>query len=225
MKNIAAIIVAAGSSERFSGNTPKQLLPVAGMPMLLWSARALAQVCDALVVVAPPGREDELREAVAGVDNIHAVVVGGTTRQESVWNGLQALPGGAKHVLIHDAARPCVSRALLSRIIESLDEHQAVVPVVPTVDTLVRETGDHVDAILDRSCVSGVQTPQAFAVGLIVDAHCKARKTGYRSSDDGSLALAAAQPVATVRGERSNIKVTYPEDVAIAEAILKERSK
>jgi len=224
MKNTAAIIVAAGTSERLSGKTLKQLLPVAGTPMVLWSVDALAQVCDALVVVAPPGREADLKEAVAGVAKIHAVVAGGATRQESVWNGLQALPEGAAHVLIHDAARPCVSLTLLTRIVESLDEHDAVVPAVPAVDTLVRETENRVEAILDRTHISGVQTPQAFAVGLIVDAHRRARKSGRESSDDGSLVLAASQPVATVRGERTNIKVTYPEDVTIAEAILKERS-
>jgi 2-C-methyl-D-erythritol 4-phosphate cytidylyltransferase len=221
----SAIIVAAGTSERLSGNTPKQLLPVAGMPMLLWSAHALMQVCDALVVVAPPGRENDLKGAVAGVEKVHAVVAGGATRQESVWNGLQALPEGATRVMIHDAARPCVSRALLDRIIESLDEHDAVVPAVPAVDTLIRESESQVDAILDRACISGVQTPQAFAVALIVDAHRKSRKNGRQSSDDGSLVLALGQPVATVRGERTNIKVTYPEDVTMAEAILKERGE
>jgi 2-C-methyl-D-erythritol 4-phosphate cytidylyltransferase len=137
-----------------------------------------------------------------------------------VWNGLQALPEGTTRVLIHDAARPCVSRALLDRIVAALDRHDAVVPAVGAVDTLVRERDGAVEAILDRVHVSGVQTPQAFAVDVIVRAHAEARKRGFHSSDDGSLVLAIEEPVATVPGDRMNLKVTYPEDLAIAEAIL-----
>lgn len=188
--------------------------------MVAWSARALAAVCDAIVVAAPPGREDDVAAALVGVDKIHAVIAGGETRQESVLNALEALPADATRVLIHDAARPCVSRALLDRIVAALDDHAAVVPAVPAVDTLVRATDAGVEAILDRAHISGVQTPQAFTVELILGAHRKARKRGHISSDDGSLVLAISEPVAAVRGERSNIKVTFPEDVVIAEAIL-----
>lgn len=219
MSHTAAIVVAAGAGERIAGDTPKQLIPLAGAPMVVWSVRALAAVCDAVVVVAPPGREDDVSEALSAL-GVHAVVAGGATRQESVWNGLEALPDGAARVLIHDAARPCVSRALLDRIVTALGESEAVVPAVPAVDTLIREAENHVDAILDRAYISAVQTPQAFALDVIMRAHRKARASGFQSSDDGSLVLALGERVATVRGERTNIKVTYPEDLAVAEAIL-----
>jgi 2-C-methyl-D-erythritol 4-phosphate cytidylyltransferase len=172
-----------------------------------------------VVVAAPPGREDEVREALEGMA-VHAVVSGGETRQDSVFNALGALPEGAARVLIHDAARPCVSPALVRRVAEALDSHDAVVPAVPVVDTLVREMDGRVQAILDRTHVSGVQTPQGFATALIVEAHRRARERGYRSSDDGSLVVAMGEPLATVPGDRNNIKVTFPEDVAVAEIIL-----
>jgi 2-C-methyl-D-erythritol 4-phosphate cytidylyltransferase len=212
----AAIIVAAGDGSRLPGDTPKQLVALAGKPMVAWSAEKLRSVCDGLVVVAPAGRVDAVGEMLGDANT----VPGGETRQESVWNGLQALPEGTTRVLIHDAARPCVSRALLDRIVAALDRHDAVVPAVGAVDTLVRERDGAVEAILDRVHVSGVQTPQAFAVDVIVRAHAEARKRGFHSSDDGSLVLAIEEPVATVPGDRMNLKVTYPEDLAIAEAIL-----
>jgi len=224
MNKTVAIIVAAGTGERMPGATLKQLMPLAGRPMVAWSAGALAAVCDAVVMVAPPGHEDEIRAAVAGAVSECTVVAGGATRQESVWNGIGALPAGAERVLIHDAARPCVSRALLDRIVAALETHRAVVPAVPAVDTLVRERDGVVDAILDRVHVAGVQTPQAFAVDLIRRAHQSARRSGLSMSDDGSLVLALHEAVVTVPGERTNVKVTFPEDVAVAAAILSARS-
>jgi 2-C-methyl-D-erythritol 4-phosphate cytidylyltransferase len=124
-------------------------------------------------------------------------------------------------VLIHDAARPCLSAALRDRVLDALGSYDAVVPAVPVTDTLIRDVEARVDAMLDRVHISGVQTPQAFRADLIVRAHRIARERGLHSSDDGSLVLALAEQVATVAGERTNIKVTYREDLAIAEAILK----
>lgn len=217
---IAGIIVAAGISERFAGDVPKQLLPVGGVPMVTWSARVLGGVCDTVVVAAPPGREDDVRAALGEVA-VHAVVPGGATRQESVFNALEALPAGTARVLIHDAARPCVSASLVRVVVGALEAGApAVVPVVPAVDTLVRAVDGRVEAILDRAHVCGVQTPQGFHLDLIVEAHRRARARGYRSSDDGSLVLALGERLSTVPGERTNIKVTFPEDIGVAGIIL-----
>jgi 2-C-methyl-D-erythritol 4-phosphate cytidylyltransferase len=152
---------------------------------------------------------------------VHAITPGGETRQESVFNGLRALPEGVTHVLIHDAARPCVSSALIERALDALGAHDAVVPAVAATDTLIRDHQGRVDAIIDRVHVAGVQTPQAFRLELIVRAHREAKVRGLKSSDDGSLVLALGEPVHTIPGERTNIKVTFREDVAIAEAILR----
>ncbi len=223
--NVVALIMAAGSGERFGPGGRKQLIALAGRPMLAWSALALARSprVQSLVVVGPADAEAELRGAlppeVAAKDV--AFVAGGATRQESVFNGIERLPQDATHVLIHDAARPCLSAALRDRVLDALATHDAVVPAVAATDTLVHESDGRVDAILDRVHVAGVQTPQGFRAALVAKAHRTARARGFRSSDDGSLVLALGEPVFTVPGERTNIKVTFREDLPLAEALLK----
>lgn len=226
MVNTFAMILAAGGGERFGGSTPKQLTLVNGRPMLGWSlARfAASPAVGGILVVAPPGEEESFRTALNehGGEAVYRIVAGGKTRQESVRLGLQELPEETTHVLVHDAARPCLSADLLGRTAAALEMANAVVPVVPVVDTLVREDANHVDAILDRVNISGVQTPQGFEKQLLLRAHRQAHSRGYQSSDDGSLVLAMGETVRTIPGERTNIKVTYPEDIAIAEAVLRE---
>ncbi len=228
---IAALIMAGGSGERFASardadtnGTPKQLTSLLGRAMIAWSidAFAIEPRVSRIVVALPAADEASVRAVVspAGLSKICAFAAGGATRQESVFNALRALPEDVTHVLIHDAARPCVSRALVDRTIGALQSRDAVVPTVAVTDTLVRDFESRVDAVIDRVHVAGVQTPQAFRLDLIVRAHREARARGFQSSDDGSLVLALGEAVHTIAGERSNIKVTYRDDVAIAEAIL-----
>jgi 2-C-methyl-D-erythritol 4-phosphate cytidylyltransferase len=221
---IAAQIMAGGSGQRFAAGAPKQLAVLCGVPMLAWPARVLARSSrvDSLVLVGPAGAESDLRAALpeAAAAKLHAYAAGGETRQASVYNGLAAVPAGTTHVLIHDAARPCLSDALCERVLDALAQHDAVVPVVAASDTLVHAREGRVDAIIDRVNVGGVQTPQAFRLELIVKAHRVARARGFESSDDGSLVLAMKEPVCAVAGERTNTKVTWQEDVVIAEAVL-----
>ncbi|HEX5131386.1 MAG TPA: 2-C-methyl-D-erythritol 4-phosphate cytidylyltransferase [Candidatus Krumholzibacteria bacterium] len=223
--NVTVLIMAGGSGERFGAGQPKQLVPINGQPMLAWTSLSFAR-CDrvnAIVLVGSADAGPALRAALPSeaAARLAAYVAGGATRQESVRNGLDAVPAGTTHVLIHDAARPCLSDRLRDRMLEALTTHDAVIPAVPATDTLVHARDAQVDAIIDRVDVSGVQTPQAFRLDLIVKAHRAARARGFASSDDGSLVLALGEPVAIVDGERTNIKVTYREDVAIAEAILR----
>lgn len=217
---IAALIMAAGRGDRFGGEL-KQLAPLGGRPTIAWSVERMREHAEivATIVVAPPGEEERIRGVVESADQ---VIAGGETRQVSVFHGLEALPGDITHVLIHDAARPCVSGELVQNVMNSLHDHNAVVPAVPAVDTLIRENEGDVQAILDRAHISGVQTPQGFDLELILRAHRIARSRGFQSSDDGSLVLALAEPVATVPGESTNIKITYPDDLAIAEAVLRK---
>jgi len=225
---VAALIMAGGSGERFRSTAPKQLVPIAGRPMIAWSASVLASVPQvaSIILVTPSGVEMSLTEAMPpeASRKVRAVVAGGATRQESVYNGLKSLPGGTTHVLIHDAARPCMSHTLVTRILDSLETHDAVIPSVPITDTLVREVDGSVDAIVDRAYVAGVQTPQGFRAELILRAHREAAARGFQTSDDGSLVLALGLPVHTVAGERSNLKVTFAEDVRTAEAHLAGRT-
>lgn len=229
--NVAALIMAGGSGERFVAQderAPKQLTTLGGRAMIAWSADAVAHATRvaSIVIAIAPELEANVRAVLSpdAARKVSAFVPGGATRQESVFNALRALPDDVTHVLIHDAARPCVSPALIDRMLDALATHDAVVPAVAATDTLVRDYEGRVDAIIDRVHVAGVQTPQAFLLELILRAHREARARGFQSSDDGSLALALREPVYTVPGERTNIKVTYRDDVAIAEAILGSRT-
>lgn len=226
--NVVALIMAGGSGERFGAVTPKQFVSLRGRPMIAWSAGLFAASPDVagLVVVGPAGDEEALRAALTpeARASLRAYVAGGATRQESVFNGLQAAPNGTTHVLIHDAARPCATPALRDRVLDALKQHDAVIPVVAATDTLVRIRGRRVEAIVERRDIATVQTPQGFLLDLIVRAHREAKSAGRESSDDGSLVLALGEPVATVDGERGNIKVTYPDDVSMAETILQGAS-
>ncbi len=217
--------MAAGSGTRFDAGTPKQTTLLDGRAMLAWSAEIMAASprVSGVIVVAPAGMEASFNGLLAeeAARKLRAAVSGGNSRQDSVYNGLERVPEGTTHVLIHDAARPCLSAALRDRVIDALASHDAVVPAIPVTDTLIRDMDAGVDAILDRVNIAGVQTPQGFRLELIRRAHRIARERGFKSSDDGSLVLALAEKVATVPGERTNLKVTFRDDVIIAEAILK----
>jgi 2-C-methyl-D-erythritol 4-phosphate cytidylyltransferase len=231
----AALIMAGGSGERFAGEAahadhraPKQLAPLRGRPMIAWSTDVVAHSgrVTSFVIATAPELEESVRGALSPptAQKLLAFAAGGATRQESVFNALRALPDEVTHVLIHDAARPCASSSLIERVLDALSRHDAVVPAVAGTDTLVRDYQGRVDAVIDRVHVAGVQTPQAFRRELILRAHREAKARGFHSSDDGSLVLALGETVHTVPGERTNIKVTFRDDVAIAEAILGSRT-
>ena len=228
MAKTVALIMAAGAGERFAGKGPKTLFPLLGIPTLVWPARRFARhrAVDSIVVVAAPGEEARIRSTLDDhrIDKVSRVVAGGATRQESVRRGLETLDPECGDVLIHDAARPCLTADLIDRVIEALGSHAAVIPVLPVVETLVREANGSVDAILDRVHISGAQTPQGFHAALILRAHRSAKSKGFASSDDGSLVFALGEKVQTIEGERTNIKITYSEDAPIAEAILRASS-
>ncbi len=226
MAHIAALIMAAGRGERFEGGAPKQLALVGGRPMVAWSIERFATCADIeqVFLVIPEAQTGAWRATLAepAGELVNDVVEGGERRQESVRLGVEALPDTITHVLIHDAARPCLSAGLLARVVEALRGGDAVVPVVPVVDTLAVDTGGAVDDNVDRANISSVQTPQAFDKQLVLRAHRKAHADGLKSSDDGSLVLALGEKVLTIPGERTNIKITYAEDIAIAEEILSQ---
>jgi 2-C-methyl-D-erythritol 4-phosphate cytidylyltransferase len=192
--------------------------------MVAWSIERFAACPDikSIYLVIPPDQTDAWRATLAepSGEYVNDLVEGGERRQDSVRRGVEALPEAVTHVLVHDAARPCLSDELLKRIVDALRVNNAVVPTAPVVDTLVVDAGGQANAIVDRANIAGVQTPQAFEKQLLLRAHRKAYAEGLESSDDGSLVLALGETVKTVPGDRMNIKVTYSEDIAVAEAML-----
>ena len=206
----AAIIVAAGSGARAGGGVAKQFAPLAGLPMLAHSFRALAahSVVDEVVVVIGAEQQAAARDAVGDA----RLVVGGLTRRESVQAGLAAVT--AERVLVHDAARPFVPAAVVDRLLDALNERDGAVPVMPVADTLVSTAGETVD----RAPLRRVQTPQAFRHNVLTRAHAAWR--GPEPTDDAQMVRALGGSVALVQGDAMLEKVTYPDDFAAAEARL-----
>ncbi len=224
MKHITALIVAAGTGERFGAREPKQFCRLGGRPVLAWAIGAFSScpAVDSIALVMTPGLEDRAAALVEEyqLEKVETIIAGGAVRQESVRLGLDAVLASTENVLVHDAARPCVTAALIDRVCGALARHAAVIPSVPAVDTLALEVNGSVDAILDRSRIRGVQTPQGFRAELLDRAHRRAAARGLMSSDDGSLIYAMGERVKTVPGDPANIKITYQADLKIAETIL-----
>jgi len=218
---VAAVIVAAGRGERAGGDVPKQYRDIAGEPMIRPTLRAFLDHPQIRVVQVVVNAKDQgiYRAAIDGLQKLTAPVPGGATRQASVRAGLEALAASAPDlVLIHDAARPFLSSALIDRAIAAGKSTGAAVPGVVIADTVKAIDADATVAeTLDRSRLRIVQTPQAFAFDLILDAHRRAARAGLESyTDDAALAEWAGHRVSVFEGEAGNVKVTTNDDFARA---------
>jgi len=216
--SFSAIIVAAGTGSR--AGEPKQWRRLGGRPVLRWSAEALLSAgASELAVVVAPGAEALAAEALAGLDGWFAVT-GGATRAASVQSGLSALRAAADaRVLIHDAARPLLDASTISRVLAALDRHEAVVPVLPVADSLRRGTDDVMGKSVDRASLWRAQTPQGFRLEAIRSAYA-AWSARSPPTDDVEVARGAGLTVAMVAGDARLMKLTYPEDFAMAEALI-----
>jgi 2-C-methyl-D-erythritol 4-phosphate cytidylyltransferase len=219
----AAVVVAAGSGERL-GAGPKAFVELAGEPLLRHAARHLlaSGVVDVLVVVAGPAELERARATVADLVPAAAaltVCAGGATRAESVGRGLASVPPQVEVVAVHDGARALVSPGLVARTVTALEPPwDAVAPALPVVDTLKLVDGERVLRTVDRRALYGVQTPQVFERRTLEQLH--ARLDAATATDDLLLVEQAGGRVRLVEGERRNLKITYPEDLALAEALL-----
>jgi 2-C-methyl-D-erythritol 4-phosphate cytidylyltransferase / 2-C-methyl-D-erythritol 2,4-cyclodiphosphate synthase len=221
---VAAVIVAAGRGYRAGGDLPKQYRALAGEPVIRPTLAAFLghpQIAAVQPVIHPDDAAI-FRAATAGLERLLPPVAGGATRQASVRAGLEALRAAAPDlVLIHDAARPFLSSDLISRAIAAATAHGAAVPAIAVTDTVkVVDERDMVSETLDRSRLRTVQTPQAFAYGVIVALHDRAVAAGRDDfTDDAALAEWAGRAVNVFAGEADNVKLTTNEDFARAEAL------
>ena len=206
---VVGIIPAAGSGERLGAGGPKALVPLRGRPLLDWSLAALAPVCDRVVVAVPPGHE-------LAPDR----VTGGPSRSASVRLALAAAPE-ATVVVVHDAARPLVTAALVRRCVEALDGVDAAIAAAPVTDT-VKEAGPdgRVARTLDRSALWAVQTPQVFVASALRRALDVGEEALAAATDDAALVEAAGGSVRLVEAPPGNIKITRPVDLVIADVLL-----
>ncbi len=218
MSTTIAIVVGGGTGSRFGGDAPKQYRPLAGRAIFRRSLAAFAAHPSIDGVQPVIGAEDGARFAAACGDlPVRPAVAGGATRSSSVRAALDALADDAPaRVLVHDAARPLVSAALIGRVVAALDEHAAVVPGVTVRDTLKRAPAGTIETTVDRTGLVAVQTPQGFAYGLLRDAHAR----GDDATDDAGLVERMGASVHVVEGEMTNLKITEPDDLALAERWL-----
>lgn len=219
--SVSGVLLAAGRGERFGQD--KVLAELGGSPVLLHSVRAfwVSGVVEELVVVARPEMEFRVAALLKNLDSPVQVVAGGPRRRDSSLAGVEVAQG--EFVLIHDAARPLVSTELIRRILRAAEEHGAAVPVLPVVDTLrYMENGFLKPEALPRSGLVAIQTPQGFRRDLLLPALRAAQED---LPDDAAALLAQGIPVAVVPGDPRNLKLTYPEDLALAEALLQTRSR
>jgi 2-C-methyl-D-erythritol 4-phosphate cytidylyltransferase len=228
---VAVIVAAGGTADRFGHAGGKQLAPVLGRPLLSWTLEALdGPPVGLVVVVCHPDRVSEyerlaIRPLALGRPAV--AVAGGATRQESVANGLAAVPDSFAYVAVHDGARPLVARATLETAVERLDRGgvDGVIAGHPSYDTLKRVEGRRVVDTPDRSQFWVAQTPQVFLATSLRDAHASAQCHGVAATDDSALVETWGGSVEMIGAPRDNIKVTTADDVRFVEAALGYRRK
>ena len=222
----SAILVAAGKGTRMGPNVDKLFLEVAGKPVVVhtWRRFAEAKCIDEIILVVRDGMQpafQELAHKFSLSKKPHRLVPGGKERQDSVWNGLEAVAASSEVVAIQDAARPCTSEALIEATIAAARETGAAVAAQPMTDT-VKESADGkvIDRTLDRSRLWSVQTPQTFRVAVIRQALAEVRRKHLLVTDDTAACELIGQPVRLVVSARPNPKVTRPEDLPYITAVL-----
>jgi len=225
IRNTAAILVAAGKGTRMGPNVDKLFLEVAGKPVVVhtWQRFANAKCIDEIILVIRDGMQSAFEELAENfsLKKPYRLVIGGKERQDSVWNGLEALSPKTEIVAIQDAARPCTSEALIEATIAAARETGAAVAAQPMTDT-VKESADgkKIDRTLDRSRLWSVQTPQTFRVEVIKRALAEVRNRSLSVTDDTAACELIGQPVRLVVTPQPNPKVTRPEDLPYVGLLL-----
>lgn len=223
LKRCGAVIVAAGSASRMGG-IDKVMAPLGGTPMVARTAAAF-QNCDAIAEIVIVTRPDLIRPIsalCAGMDKVRAVVAGGSSRQESVWLGLNALSEDIQLAAIHDGARPLVSNLVIDRTVRAANSYGAAAPAVPVKDTIKVVKGGLVEKTPERATLQAVQTPQVFDFDLLRGALKQAEEEKAAVTDDCSAVERLGMKVKIVEGDERNLKVTTPMDLKIAEMLLEE---
>ena len=221
-----ALIMAAGSGERFGGETPKQYLDLCGIPVLRYSVETFLShpKIDAVCVVISASHKNLYLKATEGLDLLPFVIGDKKYRQVSVKNGLESIARfEPKNILIHDAARPLINHKIIDDIISSLSKEKAVIPAIPVNDTIKKISNNKIIETIPRDSLFSVQTPQGFDFETIYSLHKKAGKKTF--TDDAAIAEAAKIKVVKVPGSDTNFKITTEEDLLKAEMIIKSENE
>lgn len=224
--HVTAILLAAGKGERLGGSVPKQFYELAGKQLFRHSLDVLeaSDAVDSIVLVLPaPSSEWQGRP----LSKVRAAVTGGSTRQSSVAHGVAALPEAARVVLVHDAARPLLTGALIEALLAGLSpECAGTIPGIPLEDAIKKASKEgFVEADLDRGQVWRVQTPQVFFRGPLEDSLRQAVQAGRDSADCSHMLTQAGYRIRIVQGDPTNLKVTRPADLRLAALIFEARAQ
>jgi 2-C-methyl-D-erythritol 4-phosphate cytidylyltransferase len=225
--SVYALIPAAGSGTRLPADGPKQYLSIAGRPMLWHAVRAVCvpPIESVFVVLAPGDTIFASHDWSAFAGKLEPLYCGGETRRDSVYNGLVASMAAVEAddwMLVHDAARPCLPRKDLDSLMrETQNDEVGGILALPIADTVKRAFQDRIESTEDRSRLWLAQTPQMFRAGLLIQALKRAK--GAPTDEAAAVEQLGLKP-RLVAGSRENLKVTWPEDLAIAESILKGRA-
>ena len=229
---MVAVVLGGGTGTRFGAAMPKQLLTLNGKTLVEHCVAAFAAVpgIDEILLVMPSAYHDEAKRLVG--DQVGAIIAGGATRPDSVRKALAHI--AARHdqaetgVLIHDAARPLVTRQIIAACVAALHDHDALGTAVPTSDTILAVANGAIAHVPPRETLYRAQTPQCFRLETIAKAHAlAAADPAFQPTDDCGVVLRYLKdvPVHVIPGSESNIKVTYPSDLAIAEALLRQATR
>jgi 2-C-methyl-D-erythritol 4-phosphate cytidylyltransferase len=217
------IVLAAGQGKRMKAGRNKQFLTIQNVPLIIHTLQKFEQDpwCSRIVLVVNEKEVEMFKELLTKypIQKVQSLTVGGDERQHSVYNGLKSLKQ-AQMVLIHDGARPFVQQNTIHELVEKAASDKAAVLAVPVKDTIKRVEQGTVIETVERSSLWAIQTPQAFLFDVVMDAHEKAKANEYLGTDDASLVEKVGQKVSIVEGNYDNIKLTTPEDLLYAEAIL-----
>jgi len=223
------LIPAAGKGTRMGSDRNKLLLPLLDQPILAWTLKAIA-ASPSIEWIGIIGQPYDFPAFQAIIDSLAlttpiALISGGTTRQESVYHGLCALPEAAESVLIHDGARCLATADLFERCTTAFQEGNGFIAAIPVKDTIkvVTPGTSTIEATPDRSQLWAAQTPQGFQVSILKQCHETGQQQQWQVTDDAALFEKCGFPVQIVTGEETNLKVTTPVDLAIAEFILRSR--
>jgi len=233
---VIAIVPAAGLGKRFGPGTDKPFQTLGGKPLIVWSLKALEAVSEIseIIPVLKPGDMEAGQKLFeeAGFTKIRRIAPGGKERQDSVYSGLKHAEDTHCIVLVHDGVRPLIEPRLVGELIKHMsdairdkEDCDGIIPGVPVKDTIKETEDGFVRKTLKRGPLWAVQTPQVFPCKKILEAYDEAAREGYYATDDAALIERYGGTVKIIMGSYTNIKITTPEDLVVAEALLKMHSQ
>lgn len=226
--NYQVVIPAAGQGKRMNAGKNKQFILLEGVPVIIHTLRVFQKhsLCEGIILVINDQERDDFSLLLESynINKVINIVSGGKERQDSVYNGLKVVSNEVM-VLVHDGARPFIKLATIEKLLEVATIKGAATVAVPVKETIKRVEENQVKETIERASLWSVQTPQAFRLPIILEAHKRAKSEGYMGTDDASLLERLGQTVAVVQGDYTNIKLTTPDDLLLAKAILDQKEE